>query len=337
MLNTFFVSKSKLLCNLDIIKNKLKRQKICAMVKAKAYGIGTKHVVEILDKKVDFFGVANQSEAKEIKRISKTPVLIVGPLEKQFCKDFSYTCSCIEDIKRIKRTNKPIKIHLKINSGMNRYGFSDIKEFERALKEIQNSNLIFEGMFTHFCTHDKFVNKQFRFFKQFVLLAKKCKFDPIIHCDSSFSAIHTNHKMDMSRLGFNLFDCSEFGFCEVCEIYSTVVQINKVKQNQHIGYNKQNGENEKRIAVVPVGYADGFDMHLVGFNLDVGGINCKVENICMDCFLLDITNTEIKKGDIIQILGNRNSLKKYANYLMTHEYEVMCKLSHIRAKRKIVD
>ena len=95
-------------------------------------------------------------------------------------------------------------------------------------------------------------------------------------------------------------------------------------------------KNNTKIAIVPIGYADGFDMKYIGIDLIVKGKKCKVLNICMDCFMLDITNTDIKKGDEIYILNKFNTLKLYADYNLTSQYETMIKFSFIRAERVIV-
>ena len=95
-------------------------------------------------------------------------------------------------------------------------------------------------------------------------------------------------------------------------------------------------KSNMKVAVIPIGYADGFDLRLIGCELFVNGIKCKVLNICMDCFMLDITDTKLKKGDEIYVLNKFNSLKIFAEYLQTSKYEIGCKFSNIRADRVIV-
>ena len=86
MFNSFYISKANLLHNLRIIKKKT-NAKVCAMVKANAYGVGLKEVVSILNNKVDYFGVVNVSEADEVRAISKNKILIVVALEQGEIKD----------------------------------------------------------------------------------------------------------------------------------------------------------------------------------------------------------------------------------------------------------
>ena len=141
----------------------------------------------------------------------------------------------------------------------------------------------------------------------------------------------------MVRIGFNLFNGQDNWFLPVREIKSQIVQVNDVKKGELVGYaNRFIAKKKTKVAVVPIGYADGFDLRLVGFDLLFDGVNCKVLNVCMDCFMLDITDTKLKKGDEIYVLNKFNSLKHFADYLQTSEYEIGCKFSNIRADRVIV-
>ncbi len=339
MLNNILINRKNLINNIINIKNKNKQSKICVMVKANAYGVGLKHVVKTIAEYVNFFGVSNVSEAKLVKKYTDKKVLIVGPLEQnRIDTNFSYTCSSIEDVKYLLKQNKKIKIHIKINTGMNRYGINTEAEFVKILKLINNSNLNFEGMFTHFATVDNYVVKQNRIFQKFIKIAHLFCFKPLIHADNSFVNEEFNHYYDMVRIGFNLYNRDEKGFKSVVQIKSKVVQVNNVKTGELVGYNRRFiATQNMKVAVVPVGYADGFDMKYIGINLNVSGHKCKVLNICMDCFMIDISNTNIKKGDEIYILNEFNSLKFYAKYSKSSEYEVMTKFSFLRGKREFVD
>ena len=146
-----------------LIKNlkSLNTLNVCAMVKANAYGLGVKNVCTTLLGKVKYFGVANMSEALAIREFDKiTPVLIVG-----ICSDFNsaisnnieLTIESLEMLLRlesyIQKQNNKIKIHIKINTGMNRLGIDEIIDFKKCLKIIQNNrNIVLQGVFTHFAT-----------------------------------------------------------------------------------------------------------------------------------------------------------------------------------------
>lgn len=338
MFNTFKILKENLINNIKQVKSKNPNSKICAMVKANAYGVGLEQVVPILEEFVDYFGVACFFEAQKVRNLSSKNILITGALEKDKVNlDFSYACGSIDEIKFLTLLDLPIKVHLKVNSGMNRYGFKQIKEFKQAILLIKKSKIQLKGIFTHFATADDFVNEQMKKFAQFIKTAKRLGVNAIIHTDNSFANENYNHGLDMIRIGFNLYNRTSDLYNSVVEIGSRVVNVCSVKKGEHVGYGNVGVCNKKRkIAIVPVGYADGFDAKYIGLNLDVGGKQCQVVNVCMDCFMLDITKTKIKKGDSVFILNKTNSLNKYANFINSSEYEIMTKFSNIRANREIV-
>lgn len=338
MFNIVFFNKLNLIHNILQIKKRAKTQKICAMVKANAYGTGLKNAVKSLSKHVAYFGVANVEEAKNVTKYTNKPILITGALDiSRISTRFDYTCNSLTDVQILSGTKKHLNIHLKINTGMNRYGISSLQEFEKCLNEIAASNLILKGVYTHFATTDNYVEQQMQTFLKFLAVLKKRNIKPIIHADNSHVFDLRQHDFDMVRIGFNLYNSNLPPYLPVVEIESQITQINYVKPNQLVGYDRRFVANStKKVAVLPVGYADGFDMHYLGLKLNVNGKKCKVINICMDCFMLDVTNTSLKKGDKVKILSPANPLKLYADYSSTSEYEVMCKFGNIRAIHKVV-
>lgn len=339
MLNQFFVSELNLINNANVIKQNNPNSLICAMVKANAYGVGLKMVVKTLSSHVDFFGVATYEEACKTANYTNKKILIVGPLckKRKYSTRFSYSCHSVKDIITLSKLNLGLNVHLKINSGMNRYGFSSKKDLYQALNIIKKSKLHLEGVFTHFATTDHFVEEQMKVFKKFTNLIKEFGYKPIIHVDNSAVCKIKNHHKDMVRIGFDLYNNTTNNFKQVVTIKSRVVQVNEVKRGDLVGYSYRHvSECNKKIAVIPVGYADGFSCLYIGGYLKINNYKCKVLNVCMDCFMLDITGTDIKKGDAIFILDESNSLSTYSKFSNLSEYEVMCKFSHIRASHKLV-
>lgn len=336
MFNEFIIDSKKLIKNIKQAKQKSNNKKICAMVKADAYGIGAKTVVKLLNDYVDYFGVACFFEANSIKRYTNKKILIVGPVErKRIDERFSYTCNGIEDLKYIASKNKNVSIHLKVNSGMNRYGIKNLKEFIVCLQFIKTNKLKLEGVFTHFATSDKYTNLQYKKFLKFVRATKELNLDPIFHCDNSETSFSFYHKMDMIRIGHCLY-LGGNGFELIAKINSPIVQINEIKKNEQVGYdNRFIAKKNMRIAVLPVGYADGFSLNNIGKNLLIKNNQCQILNICMDCFMLDITNTNLKINDKIEILNNINNLQFYAKNSSTIDYEIMCRFSLMRSKKII--
>ena len=338
MFNNIIIHKDNLINNIKQVRNENPNSKVCAMVKANAYGIGDCEVVQVLEKYVDFWGVACFFEAQKIKELTKRPILIVGALEKENIDErFSYTCSDLEDVLFLASLNLNIKIHLKINTGMNRFGFSNLKDFKKALNVIKKSKLKLEGLFTHFATCDDRVYEQMKKFNKFVDVCFSLGLNPMVHADNSFVNEKLNHNLDMVRIGFSLYNRSDGWFLPAVEIKTKIVQIQNVKKGELVGYDYRFvAQKDLQVAVIPIGYADGFDMKFLGIELNIGGSFCKVLNICMDCFMLDITNTKLKKGDEIYLLNKFNSLNFYAEYAETNAYEIMTKFSHMRADRILI-
>lgn len=339
MFNKFYISKSNLINNVLQLKEKNPNIKLCAMVKANAYGVGVGAVVKVLNNYVDYFGVNCLNEAKKIKPLTSKKILITGALDySKIDKHFSYTCNSFLDVFSLTKLNKKINIHLKINTGMNRYGISKISELIKCLVLIKKSKLNLEGVYTHFATTDKFVEIQLSRFNKFVSILKKHNFSPIIHTDNSHVFDKDTHGFDMARIGFNLYNNNLIPYKPVVKIETQITQINYVTQGDLVGYDRRYVATKKRkVAILPIGYADGFDMHYIGLKLTINGKHCTVLNICMDCLMLDITNTKLKKGDKVYILNSANPLSLYARYAHTSEYEVMCKFGAIRADRVIVN
>ena len=337
MFNSYTVNKQNLINNIKQVAKLNPNSKICAMVKANAYGVGTDVVVPILNEFVDFYGVACFFEAKNLSKITDKKILIFGSLE-QGCVDerFSYTCSSLEDIKFLKGLNKRINIHLKINTGMNRFGFKYVGEFKKALKEILKSKLRVEGVYTHFATVDNYVETQMKKFEIFKNLVGEYFKNVIYHTDNSMVNLNKNHNLNMVRVGYNLFLNSSGKFKPVCEINSKIVAVNAIKKNELVGYNKNFvASRNMKVAVVPIGYADGFSVGNIGLELTINNKKCKVLNVCMDCFMLDTTKAKIKKGTDVQILGNINSLQMYADYLSVNEYQILTNFALVRANKII--
>ena len=108
MFNKIIIHKNNLINNLKQVKQENPNSKICAMVKANAYGVGVEQVVQVLEEYVDFWGVACFFEAEKIKKLTNKQILIVGVLEKEFVDErFSYSCGSLEDIEYLINLSKP--------------------------------------------------------------------------------------------------------------------------------------------------------------------------------------------------------------------------------------
>lgn len=366
------VSKTKLLHNVDLIKSELRPNcRLCAMVKANAYGHGLRSVVEILKDDVDFFGVANLTEALEVKKISnQKDVLIVGrtsDFEKTIKNEISFAIVSKEQFDKLleflhnyaKINNESLyektKIHIKINCGMNRFGINKLSEFSYIYKQSMKFNIKVEGVFTHFpCVENVAIfEKQKLFFNRFLKEIPNNQ-NPIIHIGGSGVIFEPNSKKsvyqlpnyfvdyNMVRVGILLYGYGDNGKLKnlkhAMKIVSKVVNILNIKKGEYVGYGTNfKAKSDMKIAVVPVGYADGLSRAYgeVGYlkvviKKDNKKIKIKcpiVGKICMDLTMIDITNIDVQIGDEVIVLDDADMM---ARKLKTISYEILTNFSKIR-------
>ncbi len=356
--NNYILDSNILKNNFNQIKNLVGTNvKVCAMVKADAYGHGLKDVCKAL-KNADFFGVASALEAKHIRKFNKTtPILIVGVVNPEcvlWCSEnnVSVTVTSLEELKLfsyIVGYNK-LKVHLKVNTGLNRIGFNNVNNFKKALKFIKyNFNIVLEGVFTHFATklNDmEFIVCQHNRFLQFIKYVKDNRV--IIHCCNSFATLMLkNYHHGMVRCGFNLYGWQmdyKMQLKPVLSIISKVVFVHNIKAGETVGYDRTfTATKNLKIAVLPIGYADGFDRRLSNkLEVLINGKKAKVVgNICMDVCMVDVTKIKnVCVGDEVTLLGRNGGYEltpyHYANILGTSPYEILLKFRHDRMNKIVL-
>jgi alanine racemase len=344
--NEYIVNTNQLIDNLNIIKSQINTNtKFCAVVKGNAYGLGVKTVCESLKGKVDFFAVACLTEALKIREFDKeTKILILGLVDiddLNICneKNISISIGDNEYLYKVKNTN--ISIHLQVNTGLNRFGYKTITEFKKALKYIDKNNLCLEGVYSHFATKFNdvnFINKQFFRFWQYKNLVKNN--NVIFHISNSFAiTLNNGFNLDMVRSGFLLYGQTEnkIGCKPILEIKSKIIHVFTAKRGETIGYDRTYKLTKNtKIGVIPIGYADGLNRKLSNkFYVLIKGCWCKIVGlICMDVFMVELSNVNVDVGDEVVILGksgnNQITLQDYAKILDTTAYEVMLKFNYNR-------
>lgn len=313
----FILNTSVLKANARLIKKRIGNGvKFCAVVKANAYSHGLEVVCRSLYGIADFFAVANIKEASTIRLFDKvTDILILGKVDVddlKFCyeNNISVSIGSLAELECLVKSGVNAKVHLQVNTGLNRYGFRSIVEFKKALNIVEKNEVNLSGVYSHFATKGNdilFIKRQFYRFLQFKKVVKRC--DVIFHIANSFATSHSqNYFCDMVRTGVLMYGQAEndFGIKPVLEIRSKIVNIMRVKRGDTIGYDRTfEVKQPMTIAVVPVGYADGFDRRLSNnFSVLVLGRWCKVVGlICMDAFMIDVTNLGVKVGDEVTLLG----------------------------------
>lgn len=355
--NEYIIDSKKLLSNVKRIKRFVGRQvKICAVVKADAYGLGVKNVCPIIADCVDYYAVVSVQEAMKLRKLdNEKPILILGAFNLEYVdwcsqNNVMVSLSSIDEVRYINNNlNGQINVHIKINSGMNRYGVKNIFKLRQILKEIkQNDKINIVGVYTHFATKADnldFIDQQYAFFDKMVKEIKVKNL--IVHCANSYVSTTDKLKLcNMVRVGFSMYS-SHYDRLEinnVVSIKSRVIFVNRLTKGESVGYDRTYiAKTNEKIGVVPMGYADGFARNLSNnFKVLVNGQFAPVVgNVCMDCFMVDLTNIKnVFVGSEVVILGESGdkliTLEDYANALNFSPYEVLTNFRTARMDVKIV-
>lgn len=331
-MNIIEINQNNLIHNFEFFKKRTKA-KICAMVKANGYGHDAKTVAQILCNKVDYFGVNNLSEAIEIREVTNKPILVVGVCEERFDDAVKYgvdlTVYNVESLQAMLSTNLPIRVHIAVNTGMNRLGFRP-EEVKSVVDKINQSNLLLIGVFTHFATADsdkKYFDYQVKQFKN--ALNSIDTSGLIIHASNTSALKYPSIHYDMVRLGIGLYGYGQKGLRPVMRVKSKVVALHQIEKNESVGYGRGYVANEPcEVAVIPLGYADGINRHLARkIFVKINSKPCfVVSNICMDMFMVKVPKGT-KIGDEVIIMDNADI---WANELKTINYEVLTAFNHKR-------
>lgn len=355
LLNTCFVNTQNIRHNILNFKKQFEGTKICAVVKADAYGHGMEAVCNSIRDIVDFFGVADEREALKVRRISSKPILILGMIASEnfsavIKQNVSVSVSSLTYLKKMeqvaKKLNEKVRVHVKINTGMNRLGIKSVSAFKKILDYIKNSNhIVLEGVYTHFYNSTNKVDTEKQYQKFCPFLKKLGSKNIIIHASASNACfLDKKYAFNMVRLGLLMYGYSNFNpkfrLLPAMNIFATIVNITTVLHGDGVGYNHAYiANNAQKIATISMGYADG----LMRANSNKGKVivNGKfakiVGNVCMDLCMIDITNIDCKVGDRVVILGesdNKNGLKIDANDIAqttnTISYEILTNFRHDR-------
>ena len=295
-------------------KNNNNSPKFCAVVKANAYGHGYKQVCRAISDLVDFFAVANATEALQIRALKlKKHILLLGKFDSQdlpklIKSGIRLTCDTLADISAINEIathlNKRAYVHIKLNTGMNRLGIKTAQQLQQLLTEIDKCSIIkIEGIYTHFATAESQnsykLKRQNAKFQSMLDLVKSRKL--IIHASNSTAFLKSNkYNYSMIRVGLAMYGYDNVHKVDVSpclNIRAKIVKTQTLQKGETVGYGASFiAPYQMQIAVVSIGYADGYlRAYEKGFVLICGQKCPIVGHICMDMFMCDITNLKFKK------------------------------------------
>ncbi len=351
--------------NYDVFRRLVgNKVKIMAVVKSNAYGHSLVDFSSIMDKcGADWFAVDSILEGSTLRRNSiKRPILVLGHtlesrLKEAAEENISITISNLEFLKILLKKSfdgkKPLKVHLKVDSGMHRQGFlaSQIDELLFLLKKLPK-NIKIEGIYTHFAaaknpSFPRDTRNQIDLFKNAVEKVKALGFNPMVHAAAtSGTLVFPESHFDMVRIGIGLYgmwpsvEVKRF-FEDKIELkpvlsWKTIIsEVKKLPEGGGVGYDfTEKVSPNSKIAICPIGYWHGFHRIFSGVgHVLVGGQRVKVlGRVTMDMIILDVSKIKnVKVNDEVVIIGKQGKEKVTADELAelagTINYEITTTLN----------
>jgi alanine racemase len=335
--------------------------RIMAVVKADAYGHGAVPVARAaLEAGATYLGVAFVDEGVELRQAGiEAPILVLGYTPPQAAEyairhGLTLTVFSRESLEAADRAaarlNVPARVHVKVDTGMGRLGIKPHEAHDFIRLVLQCRSVELEGLFTHFATADE-RDKSYALYQErsFARLVEDLERQgiriPLVHIANSAGAIELPDRVyDMVRLGISMYgyypsaevDRSVVDLKPALSFKTRVVHLHRPAKGTGISYGKTySARGDEWIAVIPVGYADGFSRLLSGqgFALINGKRVPVVGRVCMDQMMLDVTRAlPVNIGDEVVLYGRQGeeeiTVDEVADLLGTIHYEVTCMLSH---------
>jgi alanine racemase len=346
MLRWAEVHLGRLLHNFCEVKKLSGRKKIFAVVKANAYGHGSKEISKFLERNTDVagFSVATFEEGRELREagIKREILVMASNLQEGYREAVELNLTPVifdfEDLKLVKELKIPF--HVKVDTGMGRLGFLE-RDWERLFLELKDSKV--EGIMSHFCCadeDDEFTKKQLKKFFLFAKEIRKIKKNLKVHIDNSaaiakkFDSLLTHVRVGLVLYGLEPFKDYPAKLKQIMEVKAKVISVKELPPSFPVSYSKTYiTRNNERIAVISFGYADGLlralsnkgEVLINSFRFPIRG------RICMDTTVVSVDG-KVKKGDIATISGEELTFSELAEKAGTIPYEIMCGISQ-RVKR----
>jgi alanine racemase len=334
--------------------------KVMAMVKAFSYGSGGAEIASVLQfHNVDYLGVAYADEGVELVKAGvQLPIMVMNAEESSFQSIVDYNLQPViysfdllhkfeEYLKE--QAVKSFPVHLEIETGMNRLGFS-LSQTEQLAKQIASSaSFQIQSVFSHLAAsedpgQDAFTQQQAQTFNEAVQIIQQHISYPFLKHISNSAAIvrHPQLQMDMVRLGIGLYGVEIdndhlLQLVPVATLRSTIAQLRHIKKGETVSYNRRGiVHRDSVVATVRIGYADGYSRHF-GNGVGKMTVNGKpapvIGTVCMDMTMLDVTGIEgVSEGDDVIIFGTQLPVQDVGAWVNTIPYEIMTSVSQ-RVKR----
>ncbi|MER2999419.1 bifunctional UDP-N-acetylmuramoyl-tripeptide:D-alanyl-D-alanine ligase/alanine racemase [Pontibacter populi] len=353
------VNLDALVHNLNFYRSRLAPDtKLMVMVKAFAYGSGSFEVANLLQfHRVDYLAVAYADEGVMLRENGITlPVMVMNPSQDSFAKlrqhnlePEIYSLELLEQyLKDLPDATTRHRIHLKLDTGMHRLGFTP-EDFEALFPLLQQYPQIqVISTFTHLAGADEALHNDFsqlqisNFRTMAAEVEARLNYSVIKHVLNSAGIVRfPEYQLDMVRLGIGLYGVEATGSEQealkpVSTLKTTVSQVKTIVKGETVGYSRKGiADSDKTIATIAIGYADGYDRRFSNGagQVIINGKRCPIiGNVCMDMCMVDVTGLQVKAGDEAIVFGPKLTLTDMAARIGTIPYELLTNVSS-RVKR----
>ncbi len=352
--------------SLDAIKHNVGQYKnligksvnLMAVVKADGYGHGAVQVAEaVLQAGADYLAVALLDEALQLRGAGiSAPILVLGytpirSIKEAILFDVELTVFTLDVLDEIifqaEQLQKPVSIHLKVDTGMSRIGVQSAEEaLKLAEKAVSSSFVFLKGIFTHFANADNvdssYTNKQYELFMSVIAYLDQHHIHiPLKHCCNTAATMRFPDKhLDMIRVGIGIYGLypdqsltdHRINLKQAMSLKTKIASLKTVPMSQPISYGCTSiPTHDSMIATLPIGYADGLS-RLLSNRGEFLLHNQKVfvtGRVCMDQTMIEVSDiVGCTQGDVVTIFGGEGdsfqSVDEIANLMGTINYEVVC-------------
>lgn len=328
------LNSSNLLFNLDFYKKRTCKQ-IIAIIKDNAYGHGFEQVTSILNNSdIKMYAVANIDEAIEVSKLTSKDILILDKVNdfSKITNQMIITIISKNHLLDISKSKKEFRVHLKINTGMNRKGIFP-SEFDSCMQIINNSsNIKLEGIYTHYASNKKSnLSKQFECFKNIVKKVKNKNI--LIHASSSVSSLLLKENItNACRIGIGLYGLNHRyeimkDVKPVLTLYSHVDKCTIINKKIKVGYDYMYKTPKSGFLILsPIGYGLGYLIRQKYQVFCNGKYLKQICRVCMDCCIY-FSETPIKEGEKIELLGEHILVDNIARNNKCSPYEIVTLLN----------
>ena len=335
--------------NIEQIKKMHPNKSIFAVVKANGYGHGDVEVAKVaIEAGAEFLAVSALDEAISLREHGvNNPILVLGMTrlkDVSFAAENNISLTAHDEVwieaLTCMHLETPVKVHLKIDSGMSRLGLTADQDIAKSFLLLQEHPMIdLEGIYTHMATADSdlnYLDEQVKMFKRELkhLNLNQVKY---VHLENTATLLQFDFDFDQGiRLGIGMYGINpdenfiplDFKLKPALKLYSHLTQVKRIYKGDKVGYGATyEAKKDEWIGVVPIGYADGWIRAHQGRHVIVDGHECEiVGRVCMDQMMIRVPR-KFPMGTQVTLIGEGMPVERVASELGTISYEILCLIS----------